>query len=268
MFSKRARTGVVILLMLCLSHWAVAQQPATTPQATTARTPDYVDFTGFKGKVFEVKNRDPRSLLDALRVLGSGFKGATISVSDEFKTLTVRDFPENIGAIEEALKRLDTPQPPQPDIELRMNVLLASNVEGVVNQFPTDLGDVVKQLQATLNYKNYSNIATLVQRVRPGSRNIGINGTAEVAARILEMERPQLATYDFRAGLLALSTVASGSYTAQLTDASFAFRATGFPGQADIRTDITLHNLEKVVVGTATLGNKGLILVLSAKIIK
>jgi hypothetical protein len=268
MFSIKARTGVVIILTIALAPWVFAQQPATTPQATPARTPDYVDFTGFKGKVFEVKNRDPRSLLDALRVLGSGFKGATMSVSDQYRTLTVRDFPENLAAIEEALKRLDTPQPPQPDIELRMNVLLASNVEGVVNQYPADLGDVIKQMQSTLNYKNYSNIATLVQRVRPGSRNIGINGTAEVAARILEMDRPQSASYDFRAGSLSLNTETSGSYTAQLTDASFSFRAAGFPGQAEIRTDITLHNVEKVVVGTATLGNKGLILVLSAKVIK
>ena len=267
MFSLKARIGVVIL-MLCLAPWEFAQQPATTPQATTARTPDYVDFTGFKGKVFEVKNRDPRSLLDALRVLGSGFKGATMSVSDQYKTLTVRDFPENLAAIEEALKRLDTPQPAQPDIELRMNVLLASNVEGVANQYPTDLGDVIKQLQSTLNYKNYSNIATLVQRVRPGSRNIAMNGIAEIPGRILEMERPQSATYEFHAGLLTLASGSSGGDTAQLTEGSFQFRMASPPGGATIRTDLTLRNGEKVVVGTATLASKGLILVLSAKVTK
>ena len=70
-----------------------------------------------------------------------------------------------------------------------MNVLLASNIDGITNQYPTDLGDVIKQLQGMLNYKSYSNVATAVQRVRPGSRGIGLNGSAEVAARILEMER-------------------------------------------------------------------------------
>ena len=264
MFSLKARTGVVIILTVCLAPWAFAQQPATTPQATQPRSPDYVDFTGFKGKVFEVKNRDPRSLLDALRVLGSGFKGATMSVSDQYKTLTVRDFPENIAAIEEALKRLDTPQPPQPDIELRMNVLLASNVDGVANQYPADLGDVIKQMQSTLSYKNYSNVATLVQRVRPGSRNIALNGTAEIPGRILQMDQAQLANYEFHAGILSLSA----GDTAQLTEASFQFRSTGLPGQASIRTDLSLHNGEKVVVGTATLASRGLILVLSAKVIK
>lgn len=269
MFSLKARTVVAIIAALSLVPSAIAQQTTTpAPQATASRGPDYVDFTGFKGKVFEVKNRDPRSLLDALRVLGSGFKGATISVSDEFKTLTVRDFPENLAAIEEALKRLDTPQPPQPDIELRLNVLLASNVEGVVNLYPNDLGDVIKQLQAMLNYKSYSNIATVAQRVRPGSRNIGINGNAEVASKILQLEQPQLANYGFRARSLAMAADASGGYAAQLSEAEFKLWLPGPAGQAEIRTDITLRNGEKVVVGTATLGNKGLILVVSAKIIK
>src|SRR5438128_6735107 len=121
MFSFRTRTAVAISIALSLVPAAFSQQaqPAQTPaaQATASRGPDYVDFTGFKGKVFDVKYRDPHSLIDALRALGSGFKGATISWSDEFKSLTVRDFPENIAAIEEALKRLDTPQPPVPDIE-------------------------------------------------------------------------------------------------------------------------------------------------------
>lgn len=269
MFSLKSRTVVVSIIALSLVPWVFAQQATTpAPQATPARTPDYVDHTGFKGKVFDVKHRDPRSLIDALRVLGSGFKGATISFSDEFKTLTVRDFPENIAAVEEALKRLDTPQAPQPDIELRMNVLLATNVEGVVNQYPADLGDVIKQMQAMLNYKSYSNIATVAQRVRPGSRNIGINGNAEVAAKILEMELPQLANYGFRANNLVLGTDSTGGYTTQLHEAEFKLWLPGPGGQADIRTDISLRNGEKVVVGTATLGKKGLILVLSARVIK
>src|SRR6266404_9485291 len=144
MSSFKPRTAVAIIIALSLVPAAFSQQaqPAPAPQATASRGPDYVDFMGFKGKVFDVKHREPRVLMDAVRPLGSGFKGATISWSDEFKTLTVRDFPENIASIEEALKRLDTPQPAQPDVELRMNVLIASNVEGVANQYPNDLGDV------------------------------------------------------------------------------------------------------------------------------
>src|SRR5438552_10761793 len=91
---------------------------------------DFVTEKGFKSKVFEVKYRDAESLRRVLLTLGSGFKGASISPSSEFKTLTVRDFPENIAAIEEALKRLDTPAAPRPNIELHMHVLIASNTAG------------------------------------------------------------------------------------------------------------------------------------------
>ena len=87
-----------------------------------------------------------------------------------------------------------------------------------------------------------------------------MNGTAEIPGRILEMERPQLATYEFHAGMLSLS----GGDAAQVTEAAFQFRMTNPPGGATIRTDLTLRNGEKVVVGTATLASKGLILVLSA----
>jgi hypothetical protein len=272
MISFKARTAAVILASFSLVPWAFAQQPAATPtpapQPTAARGPDYVDFTGFKGKVFEVKNRDPRSLLAALSPLGSGFKGATINYSDEFKTLTVRDFPENIAAMEEALKRLDTPQAAQPDIELRMNVLIASNVEGVANQYPADLGDVVKQMQAMLNYKSYTNIATVVQRVRAGSHNIGISGTAEVAGNLLG-GGARTAYYDCSARSMSLTSDSSGGYLVQLSESVFSFHGlSGDLGQANIHTDLNLRNGEKVVVGTATLGNKGLILVLSARVIK
>ena len=51
----------------------VAQTPAATQ-----RSPDYVEEKGFKGRVFEIKHRDPDSLAQVLRPLGSGFKGATI----------------------------------------------------------------------------------------------------------------------------------------------------------------------------------------------
>lgn len=264
---------IALLLVVFVAHSARAQQPAqaTTPAApvaTAARTPDYVDFTGFKGKIFDVKHREPNVLVNALRPLGSGFKGATISWSDEFRTLTVRDFPENIAAIEEAIKRLDTPQPPQPDIELRMHVLIASNVEGVASQYPADLADVLKQMQATLNYKSYSNIASVVQRVRAGSRNINLTGTADIAAKILEIDRPITANYEYRVHSVALASESSGGYSVQLGEQEFSFVGPGPVGRAVIHTDLNLRNGEKIVVGTATLGNKGLILVLSARVIK
>jgi type II secretory pathway component GspD/PulD (secretin) len=85
-----------------------AQTPTPSAQPSVApKSPDYVEEKGFKGRVFELKYRDPVSLQQIIRPLGSGFKGATMSIDREFKTLTVRDFPENIATIEEAIKRLE-----------------------------------------------------------------------------------------------------------------------------------------------------------------
>src|SRR5713226_8221597 len=125
--------GLSLVTTLCLAPPTFAQE-ARTPTATaqpapTAKSPDYVEEKGFKGKIFEIKYRDPYGLLQVIRPLGSGFKGATISVEQAFKTLTVRDFPENIAAIEEAIKRLDMPEAPRSDIEFTIHVLIATNAE-------------------------------------------------------------------------------------------------------------------------------------------
>jgi hypothetical protein len=261
----KAATATLIALSLVSSVFGQQTTAPAQPAAPAQRGPDYVDFTGFKGKVFDVKHRDPRTLVQALSALGSGFKGATVNYSNEFKTITVRDFPENIAAIEEALKRLDTPQPAQSDIELRMNVLLASNVEGVTAQVPADISDVVKQLQATLNYKSYSNIATIIQRVKNGSQFLNGKGTAEVPAQITGAPQVLMAGYGYDIRSIIFTPDATGASVAQLENISFHLEGPGPVGSANIQTSLSVRGGEKVVVGTATLGNKGLILVLSAR---
>ena len=267
MFSIKARVAIAIIITMSLAPTAFGQQPQPTPAAVApAAGPDYVDFTGFKGKVFDVKFRDPRALVQALRPLGSGFKGATIQYSDDFRTLTVRDFPENIAAIEEALKRLDVSQAAQPDIELRMHVLIATNAEGVSNQYPTDVGDVVKQLQATLSYKSYYSVATIVQRVKDGTINLSGRGIAEVVGRIVGAGQPINAKYNYNIQSTTLTSDSAGAFTVQLRGASFNLDGPSDLGDASIQTSLSVRSGEKVVVGTATLGNKGLILVLSARV--
>src|ERR1700682_4991668 len=113
-----------------------------------------------------------------LRQLGSGFKGASVSANSEFKTITVRDFPENLATMDEALKRLDTPAAPRPNIELHIHVLVASNTSNpgdTAAQVPTELKDVLTQLRGTLNYRHYELAATVVQRLTE-TRNI-LQGT-------------------------------------------------------------------------------------------
>src|SRR5260370_36989243 len=164
MCSTKIKTLAVALLLGVLSTAALGQG---TGQTAPAASDNYVTNSGFKNRVFEVHSRMPEDLIPVIKLLTSGFKGAQLSPSNEFRTITVRDFPENIAAIEEAIKRLDTPEAALPDIELRMQVLLASNKDGRgANEYPADLKDVITALQTTLNFKVYVLLTSIVQRTR------------------------------------------------------------------------------------------------------
>ena len=278
MFSFSVKTAAVLILALSLVPEALAQQsqPAQTqqtPQPTAARTSDYVDFTGFKGKVFEVKYREPRALLEALRPLGSGFKGATISFSDEFKTLTVRDFPENIATIEEALKRLDRAEAPRPEIQFTIRVLIASNVGTPQADLPVELNDVVRQLQSTLKYKTYGLMASAVHRAKEGPAGVSNTGVAE--SKLFSIPQPEGSPtfYEYHldrisldgAGASASVNIGALKFNMRIplsVGSSIQYQNVGFGSAVNLKQD------DKVVVGSTTMGDKGLIVVISAKVLQ
>src|ERR1700682_632048 len=104
-----------------------------------------------KSRIFQIHNRAELEILDAIRLLGSGAHGAAMMVNRALHTLTVRDFPENLAAIEEALKRLDRAEV-TPDIRLRIAVLIGSKtpLPGAA-RVPEDLEPVVKPLHSPLS---------------------------------------------------------------------------------------------------------------------
>jgi len=266
MFSSKLRLIAVFALALSFNSFAAAQE-ASTPQP--APQDNYVTHTSFKNRVFEVKNREPDTLLPVLRVLTSGHKGSQVSASRAFKTITVRDFPENLAAIEEALKRLDTPEAPRPEIELRIHVLIASNAAGGANQFPADLKDAIGQLQSTLNFKSYHLLTSIIQRAkdRPEQSHQIILGEGVAQVTLPGENAPRDFHYNFQANSLMLSASPAGITTVHL--GSFYFGINGKEGdKAVVRSDVGVRDGEKVVVGTAGLRDKALILVLSAKLIK
>lgn len=226
---------------------------------------NYVTEKNFKSKVFEVKYRDPNSLASVLKQLGSGFKGATISASTEFKTLTVRDFPENLATIEEALKRLDVPAAPRPNIELHMHVLLASNTGGGGTEVPAELKDVLAELRGTLNYKNYELAASVVQRLTETPRGLQGAGTAEVPSG--NPGTPNLSLpYEYYIGAVSLAQNATGAPSVQIGE--FTFSALSDKDRARVNTALNLRDGEKVVVGTAAIRSRALVVVLTIKLVK
>ncbi|MBA2504261.1 MAG: hypothetical protein H0V27_15410 [Pyrinomonadaceae bacterium] len=246
---------------------ARAQQTAAPTPPPTAET--QATQGSFRNKILEVRHRDPNNLLPVLRALGSGVVGSTISASREFKTLTVRDFPENIATIEQAVKRLDVPETPQIGIELRIHVLVASNAPEASNDYPADLKETVGQLQSTLNFKNYRLVNSLIQRTREGA-SVNGSGVADFTAPA-SGNNPASGAYNFIARSISLD---SSARTTVVQIGEFNFKASFYvPDRqiyqdANINTSVAVRDGERVVVGTASLKDKALILVLTARVIK
>ena len=261
MLNTLKHTIAALSLMLVFVSVSFAQQASPTP----APSDNYVTASGFKNKVFEVKYRDPNSLANVLTRLTSGFKGAGITPNAEFKTLTVRDFPENLATIEEALKRLDTPGEPHPNIELHMHVLLASNAGNAGLDVPAELKDVLAELRGTLNYKNYELATSVVQRLTETSSVLQGKGSAELPSGNSAVPNSFMPyEYYIRSVSLVQNTV--GAPSVQIAD--FAFTSSIDKDQARVQTALNMRDGEKVVVGTATIRNRALIVVLTAKLLK
>jgi hypothetical protein len=268
MFSSKLRIAAVVALAFSFTSIAAAQE-SSTPQPTP-QPDNYVNHTSFKNRVFEVKYRDPDSLVSAIRLLTSGYKGAQMSANRTFKTITVRDFPDNIASVEEALRRLDTPEAPRPEIEFRMHVLIASNLTGGANQYPADLRDAIGQLQTTLNFKSYYLLTSIIQRAKDRADYApGIIQGEGVAQLSLPGENaPRDFGYHFQANSLTLNTSPNGITTVQLGNFRFRLDGGDAGGRAIVSSDVGVRDGEKVIVGTAGLKDKALILVLTAKLIK
>ena len=260
---KNLKYMVVGLALTMLSAATATAQAA--PNQTPAPSDNYVTEKNFKSKIFDVKYRDPNSLASAISRLMSGFKGAAISANSEFRTITVRDFPENLTTIEEAIKRLDTPATPRPNIELHMHALIASNSGGGGAEVPAELKDVLAQLRGTLNYKNYELAASVVQRLTETPRGLNGSGTAEVP-NVTPGGPSVMMPYDYFIGSVTLAQDAAGAFTVQIGE--FSFTTVTDKDRAKVQTALNLRDGEKVVVGTATLRNRALVVVLTAKLIK
>lgn len=251
---------LAILTLLFLAAGALADEPKKEDDFNTVRE--------YKNKVFDVHNRDPRAMAQTIKLLGSGFKGSGISVNDQMHTITVRDFPENLAAIEEAIKRLDRPEV-SPDLSLSIAVLIGSKTPLTAAAVPDELAPIVKQLQSTLRYSHYGLLTATMHRSKPGN-GIENSGVAEPAllgmtvkegnpifynynlrqVTIVSGERPSINVENFRFGMRVPVVTGSG----------VQYQNVGFETPVSIRTG------EKVVIGTTTMGDKALIVVVTATV--
>jgi hypothetical protein len=283
---RRLSLALAVALSLCAAPAARAQdeqqqQPKQTAQAAPAPPQDdSVTEKGFRSKIIELKHRDPNALYSVVRPLGSGFRGSTITFNRDLRLLTVRDFPENIATIEEALRRLDTPEPARPDIEFRVHILIAANNPQTpparADDYPAELNDVIKQLRTTLNYKSYYMMSSQVLRSKEGPGGLGNKGVAEFKLAPDTAGREHPIFYEYRVNHISLEATAPSGWKVNIGNFNFSIRIPVIVGAGNnlqyenvgFNTPVSMREGEKVVVGTTSMQDKGIVIVLVANVIK
>jgi Bacterial type II/III secretion system short domain len=229
----------------------------------------------FAVKLFEIKYRSPNSLRDSLQTLGTGNGGATMYANENLKTLTVRDFPENIAAIEEALKRLDVPDKAPVNLEFQLHLIAASMEAPEKATLPKNLEAVIEQLKSTLKFTNYRYISSALNRVsdRGKIESSGVTGSLfPTPAGVLNT--PEAPTfYQYTLSRISLTQDVTNKESVQIDSFKFGVSVPIKYGQQTqykdigIVTPLSLREGEMAVVGTANIGgsDEAIIVVISVK---
>jgi hypothetical protein len=268
MLTARHRIFLALALVLTAAAGARAQSEQSKAED------HFVTQKMFQNRVFDVRNRDPQSLARVLSPLTSGFRGAVVSPNQEFRTISVRDFPENIAVIEEAIRRLDTPEAVRPAIEFRVHMLVASVDESVQNRYPAELSDLIRQLQSSLGYKNFSLMGSQVVRAREGHGTISNKGVADLRLAGDSPTGRSPVQYNYGINMVSLES-AGGQPRIQVGDFTMNMMMPVAAGgekviheQVGFRNPVSLRDGERVVVGTTSVGDKNVVVVLSATTVK
>ncbi len=253
-----------------------AGQSAQPPKAAqaAAESSDALN-PAFRSRIFTLTHRSPNQLRDILAPLMSRARGSEIQTIDRdgLKALSVRDFPENLAAIEEAVKRLDVEAPVRRQVEFHIHVLFGSKSQAAGGDVPDELKDVLASLKSTLAYQSYTPVASFVQRAADGAELVEGQGQAEMAARGSKGEAKETPII-LKWGIyrLAIADGMDGRAAISLPKFQLSAYEQLVAGQgarlASIETNLAMKDGEKVVVGTSMIRDKALIVVLTAKIVE
>jgi hypothetical protein len=172
----------------------------------------------------------------------------------------------------------------EANLDTQLYLIVATNQDVDDSKLPASLDGVIKQLRASLPFKNYRLAATLVNRVKNEGRLDlrWIGGPFAAPTGAASTVNPSFS--EFKVGLVKLVRNAEGHPVIQMSRFSFGARIPiqtgtqaaasgpgGFPivnyENTGLNTDISLREGEPVVVGTLNAGPSGdaIILVVSAK---
>jgi Bacterial type II/III secretion system short domain len=232
------------------------------------------DVKKFAVKLFEIRYRHPESLANALFALGSGTPGSTMQPNTSLGTLTVRDFPENIAAIEEALKRLDVPDKSPVSLEFQLHLIAASMTPSEKTTLPKNLEAVVEQLKSTLKFTNYRYVNSALNRVSDRGKIDSSGVTSSLFPTIGVVNAPDNPSYyQYSLSRVSLTQDATGKESIQIDSFRFSVSvpvkvAGGYQYKdIGITTPLSLREAEIAVVGTANISgsDEAIIVAISVK---
>jgi hypothetical protein len=260
----KSKALLIAIIVLCAS-FVLAQ--TNNEQAKT-------ESEKLQVKLFEVKHKNANLLANAIHALGSGRPNTRIDPNEFLKTITVRDLPENIAAIEAALKRLDVPDPAPVSIQTQIYLIAASDDAGDAAPFPKEIEPVITQLKATLKYKTYRFVNTFINRVNDGG---SIEASGTMPSKVGDNTPGFMQN---RMSQIRLATDNQGKEAIRIGKFQFSLR---IPVQLNpggtssiqyqdvgINTELSLSEGGLAVVGTANMGSSdgAMIVVVSAKKVK
>ncbi len=218
-------------------------------------------------KVFHVEHVNVARLQHLLSIFE-----VMVEADLELKVIAVKGMPDGVAAVEAAIKRLDVPPPPAKNIELTVYMLNATEAPAAGATIPSELDEVVRQLESVFAYKGFRLWETVILRAREGEAG----GQKNLHGVIPGMG----ASYDFtfssavivpdeKGNVIRINRLTMGMGSARDADTDAegeepASRA------AVIKTDIDVREGQKVVVGKANVGVKeksALILVVTARVL-
>ena len=173
-------------------------------------------------------------------------------------------------------------QDDETNLDTQLYLLVATNQDVDDAKIPSALDPVVKQLRASLPFKNYRLAATLLNRVKNDGRlNLKWIGGPLVPSGAVSANTPNV--NEFRVNNLKLVKDATGQQVVRMEGFGFGMRIPIITGSTvapngpmapiinyestGLNTDISMREGEPVVVGTLNIGPSGdaIILVMSAK---
>ena len=184
-------------------------------------------------------------------------------------------------AFPEIPAKTQTKEEDETNLETHLFLIVASNQDVVDSKLPSSLDGIVRQLRASLPFKNYRLVSTLINRVKnDGSLKLNWVGAPMTSIAATAPTAPSFSYFNIRQVRLVRNNenqqmiqMAGFSFGARVPIQMSAVAANGEVKpttsyeQTGLGTDISMKEAEPVIVGTLNVGPSGdaIILVVSAK---